>query len=657
MQSLDHQRLGDARGRLRANIRMTVADAGPAAIPSIAVTPPSRPRRRRVRFPLHEVHVARFGSFARATAYSACALASAAPCNVALTPMHPAFVYTAPSSAATASGSASALAAVSPSFQPISCHVSPANPFEAVPTSMSLPSALPSEGATDDAPARRPSIRSVKSTLAPSSSGQSSPQKLPTLSARSAGSSVYPPLLDPDTPVHIVTGSSNNHLLCLLVSSTGAYWNTVEVPLTQIPDKGEILGLHAFERATTFHFFDIVSGHMKASPSVGAAAVAKRSTALTNLIVAVTIIQESETGPKYSLHIYGARTVETTLERKLFALAADCQIIPLDYAPLHVSHLEYAAYGTSSRMGAHLFRRFTRIADEGKEVMAIAVCDEDGFIHVYTEVPSTRKFVEIEGIPPPASSDPPSAAMFTSSLEAQVNDQSVRFTVIAYGSGQLTVTLDWRDSETHHFDPSRRRVLSEPLCFTPITSVTWFEDAGRVHLLVSPACEPAFVLLNVSQLAAGEDKDTTSLTATCSRATLPLSDRFDSVVSAAVGNVLWNGSTQIVLGTYGQRLLLYDWDKETSLFHLVSMNKTAYPVLALYLTDINHDGVLELIAVSLFGIHVYQHDLDHVRARVEARLGLPVARAGEEEEDQPVLDQDVEDGTEMDAEVDGDSED
>ncbi|KAJ3373839.1 hypothetical protein GGF31_008724 [Allomyces arbusculus] len=622
---------------------MTTADAGLAAVPSVAVTPPSRPRRRRVRFPLHEVHVGRFGSFARATAYSACALASAAPCNLAMTPMHPAFVYTAPSSAATTGGSALALAAVSPSFQPISCHVSPANPFEALPTSTSLPntapasSSLPSDGAVDAVLSRRPSIRSVKSALAAGSSDQSSPQKSPTLSARSAGSSVYPSLLDPDTPMHIVTGSSNNHLLCLLASSTGAYWNTVEVPLSQIPEKGEILGLHAFERTTTFHFSDIVSGRMKASPSVGAVAAAKRSTALTNLIVAVTIIQESETGPKYSLHVYGALAVGTTLERKLFALAADCQVIPLDYAPLHVSHLE--------------------IADEGKEAMAIAVCDEDGIIHVYAEVPSTRKFVEIEGIPPPASSEPPSAAMFTSSLETQINEQLVRFTAVAYGSGQLTVTLDWRDSETHHFDPSRRRVFSESLCFTPITSVTWFEDAGHVHLLVTPACEPAFVLLNVSQLAASENKETASLTAACSRVTLPLSDRFDSVVSAAVGNVLWNGSTQIVLGTYGQRLLLYDWDKETSSFHLVSMNKTAYPVLALYLTDINRDGVFELVAVSLFGIHVYQHDLDHVRARVEARLGHPVAAAREEEEDQPVLDQDAEDVTEIGADIDGDFED
>ncbi|KAJ3362433.1 hypothetical protein GGF32_006079 [Allomyces javanicus] len=572
-----------------------------------------------------------------------------------MTPMHPAFVYTAPSSAATTGGSASALAAVSPSFQPISCHVSPANPFDAAPSTTSLPgtapvsSSLPSDGAADAALSRRPSIRSVKSALAVGGSDQSSPstaQKSPTLSARSAGSSVSPSLLDPDTPVHIVTGSSNNHLLCLLASSTGAYWNTVEVPLTQIPDKGEVLGLHAFERTTTFHFSDIVSGRMKASPSVGAAAVAKRSTALTNLIVAVTIIQESETGPKYSLHVYGALAVGTTLERKLFALAADCQVIPLDYAPLHVSHLE--------------------IADEGKEAMAIAVCDEDGIIHVYAEVPSTRKFVEIDGIPPPASSDPPSVAMFTSSLETQINEHSVRFTAVAYGSGQLTVTLDWRDPETHHFVPSRRRAFSEPLCFTPITSVTWFTDAGEVHLLVTPACEPAFVLLNVSQLAASETKEIASetkeiasLTATCSRVTLPLSDRFDSVVSAAVGNVLWNGSTQIVLGTYGQRLLLYDWDKETSSFHLVSMNKTAYPVLALSLTDINRDGVLELVAVSLFGIHIYQHDLDHVRARVEARLGLPVARAGEEEEYETVLDQDqdVEDGTEIDTEVDGASDD
>ncbi|KNE65177.1 hypothetical protein AMAG_10830 [Allomyces macrogynus ATCC 38327] len=624
---------------------MTVVDTGPAGVPSVAVTPPARPRRRRVRFPLHEVHVARFGSFARATAYSACALASAAPCNLTMTPMHPAFVYTAPSAAATTGGSASALAAVSPSFQPISCHVSPASPFEVAPTS-SLPStapaslSLPSDGAADAALARRPSIRSVKSALAVGGSGQSSPstaQKSPTLSARSAGSSVYPSLLDPDTPVHIVAGSSNNHLLCLLASSTGAYWNTVEVPLTQIPDKGEILGLHAFERTTTFHFSDIVSGRMKASPSVGAAAVAKRSTALTNLIVAVAIIQESETGPKYSLHVYGALAVGTTLERKLFALAADCQVIPLDYAPLHVSHLE--------------------IADEGKEAMAIAVCDEDGIIHLYAEVPSTRKFVEIDGILSPASSDPPSAAMFTASLETQINEQSVRFTAVAYGSGQLTVTLDWRNPETHHFVPSRRRVFSEPLCYTPITSVNCFAHAGEVHLLVTPACEPAFVLLNVSQLAASETKEASGLTAACSRVTLPLSDRFDSVVSAAVGNVLWNGSTQIVLGTYGQRLLLYDWDKETSSFHLVSMNKTAYPVLALYLTDINRDGVLELVAVSLFGLHVYQHDLDHVRARVEARLGLPIACAGEEEEEDTALDQDANDGTEMDAEVNGGSED
>ncbi|KAI9179955.1 hypothetical protein H9P43_005316 [Blastocladiella emersonii ATCC 22665] len=662
-------------------------------VPGSDHAPPASALPRLVPFPMHEIHVARFGGFARTTVFGSSGLRTAAPAVLPATPMHPAFVYT--SGVGSGSGpDAAALAAVSPSFQPISCHVSPVVPFDAAreaaaaaaagaaggpPSSASSGASLaarpvavtlplveePSAGAAFGAggtasttssllptatpsmapiPATAPStgvptvvwqataapVADAAVTLAPedvatggaAADQQRRPASAPGASresaravdaaaqdvpARSASTRGKPSVsrtsstaTDSGTGpsgeerLHVLSVSSNNHLLGIVAAS--GYWNTVEVPLGQLAEteSAAALAMHAFERHSMFNFADVVAG--KVRPARGPS-----RTGVSNVIVAVTVItnRASPDGPdessnsRHALHIYGASSNAPTLERKLFALAGDCQIIPLDYEPLQVGHIE--------------------IHHEGREPMAICVTDTAGELHLYAEVPSTRKFQAVE-----------TAAHFPDLVPQQsalthlttFEHRDARYLALGYGSGELQVVVDHRDSVTHTFDRSRQRTFQYPLFYTPITAIEFLvtkpggteqEDTReQLNLLIVAASEPALVFRGICADGSGWDA--------VEPHTLLLSDQFDSVLCACVARLRWTDGKrdQLLLGTYGQRVLMYDFDSISNQYQLVSVKKMAYPVHAMYHADMTGDGLRELVVASLYSLHILQHDMDEV---------------------------------------------
>ncbi|XP_074427492.1 KICSTOR complex protein kaptin isoform X2 [Larus michahellis] len=110
---------------------------------------------------------------------------------------------------------------------------------------------------------------------------------------------------------------------------------------------------------------------------------------------------------------------------------------------------------------------------------------------------------------------------------------------------------------------------------------------------------------------------------------LPASDQHDSVLCALVTDIDFDGSAEILLGTYGQELLCYKYDSPGQ-FRLVWTRRFPSPLLSMLYADLTADGVCELAVVCLKGLHVLQHSLEPTARQVLERLRRRARRRREE---------------------------
>lgn len=105
--------------------------------------------------------------------------------------------------------------------------------------------------------------------------------------------------------------------------------------------------------------------------------------------------------------------------------------------------------------------------------------------------------------------------------------------------------------------------------------------------------------------------------------TLPESDEFDCVTCTCIADVNWDGKNEIILGTYGQELLIFKGvflddtgNNSNSIdFQLMWRRSFASPLFAIEYLDLTNDGLKELAVASLSGLHVLQHNLDNAALR------------------------------------------
>ena len=105
---------------------------------------------------------------------------------------------------------------------------------------------------------------------------------------------------------------------------------------------------------------------------------------------------------------------------------------------------------------------------------------------------------------------------------------------------------------------------------------------------------------------------------------LPDSDQYDCVVCSYVSDVDWDGTNEILLGTYGQELLVYKLNKECNescnekLRATLGWTKSfAQPIYSINYVDLTNDGVRELIVASSKGLHVLQHKFAEITVRFQ----------------------------------------
>ncbi|CAH8620928.1 unnamed protein product [Dicrocoelium dendriticum] len=115
---------------------------------------------------------------------------------------------------------------------------------------------------------------------------------------------------------------------------------------------------------------------------------------------------------------------------------------------------------------------------------------------------------------------------------------------------------------------------------------------------------------------------------------------FDHVTCATVGDFTFDGKCEIVLGTFGQRLLFYQWTplddsgddgperKLKGSYSLLDQKSLIGPIHCLspplHLTD---DGLASLAVLTSRGLHIYRHKLDTIMHLLHARLSSLLERA------------------------------
>ncbi|CAH8436425.1 unnamed protein product [Heterobilharzia americana] len=140
---------------------------------------------------------------------------------------------------------------------------------------------------------------------------------------------------------------------------------------------------------------------------------------------------------------------------------------------------------------------------------------------------------------------------------------------------------------------------------------------NHINCLVCSAFEPSVVYRNIFE------PDSFGMQ---NQLPLPCSMDFDHVNCASVGDFNVDGKPEIILGTFGQRLLYYEWDcsyPESNDGHYVLKAQRELPGPVFSISpplDLIGEGPLSLAVLTSRGLHVFQHDIQHLIKEIHRRL-------------------------------------
>eukprot|EP01122_Echinamoeba_exundans_P013010 TRINITY_DN5606_c0_g1_i1.p1 TRINITY_DN5606_c0_g1~~TRINITY_DN5606_c0_g1_i1.p1 ORF type:complete len:543 (-),score=89.49 TRINITY_DN5606_c0_g1_i1:11-1639(-) len=483
--------------------------------------------------------------------------------------------------------------------------------------------------------------------------------------------------------------ASNKSLYCTQIeeASLGALeWRTIQLPL--IPEGADIISVDAFNQRSKGNppvigitlWAPNVSVAEAAGASGSSAGQSSNSVASSNTTpssaaaaaasaTSSATIGASNTEKSFYLYIYGAQCTDQDPWDKI---ASNRQIIKLDYVPFIMSHQE--------------------MDFPGGVAAVFLVSGSDNRLHLYKFVPESG-FHELLGSKylPTMTTNYPSSVI---SLDTEVFGN---MGVLAVGcqdgtvqaiSKQDGVTRQWSVSldgpisslkiyksaprqsapKTNHIEPSHHpliRSLQERIRETmkqQSTAPTAAPEYSQfeVNLIVGASIGYAIVFHNILEKGFSDYHF------------LPESDKNDAVLAVGLADADFDhdGHTEILVGTYGRKLLVYkeskgQQDKQQpqqpsqlpeqqppsaatsaplqdnsslqddgeqseaenstipvtdSAYRLVWQRQFIYPILDFLSDDWTGDGINDLVVCSKFGLHLMQPDLTTVKDKALRRL-------------------------------------
>ena len=183
------------------------------------------------------------------------------------------------------------------------------------------------------------------------------------------------------------------------------------------------------------------------------------------------------------------------------------------------------------------------------------------------------------------------------------NTKNRRITAIGFESGEILVFII--DLETNkiiqkHLAEVRGKGPITKLIFFPSKTEEEEENGKNLKLLALVSLSESIVFSNV--LEQGLDDF----------ATLPGSDLYDVQTCACISDLDFDGKDEIVIGTYGEVMLVYksvineelgveDWEQ-------VWKKDFTSPIHGIFETDLTQDGLKELFVTTINSVVIFQHD-------------------------------------------------
>lgn len=344
-----------------------------------------------------------------------------------------------------------------------------------------------------------------------------------------------------------------------------------EVVFTYIPSGAEIISIDSFNKSTSGDDF----------------------------VIGITIIKASnENNTETYLNIYSEW--EPNSEFNLESVAQNCLMLELDFIPYQLYH-------------SHIL--VNENDEETKEVVWL-LSGSDNKIHVFREDRLNHCYSQVEvDTYFPEFSDIPSVVMW---MDIRYNEEyTQRLTAYGCECGYMKLSV---------VDPQKREVMSSwnARFAGSVSSVHLFDryssvqcpsfleqekkklpEDPQINLLVTSTLQPSVVYMNVVQNGLS-----------CSHL-LPSSDEFDAVLCSCIADIDMDGEQEILLGTYGQEMLMYKYTSDA--WVLSGKHTFANPIHSVLYVDVTGDGVKELVVLSLRGVHILQHDPDTINEKLLSR--------------------------------------
>ncbi|ORX45716.1 hypothetical protein DM01DRAFT_1410918 [Hesseltinella vesiculosa] len=361
---------------------------------------------------------------------------------------------------------------------------------------------------------------------------------------------------------HLITASASE--LTVFISNDG-HWNCLCLDLGLFAGKSEVISIDAFETEDPDQDDQYLIFGM---------AVAEKADA------------ESENGsPSFTLRLYGHDTpVKGYLETSIASITESSQIIPLEYAPMQLTH--------------------TRIRYKGESRPAFLLALIDGSIQMYVQDQGSRQFERIiDDCPIPLFQkiyDQRAGVSFM-----HIYDRPDGGRVICTGGQRGELFLAFYDPD------GNEKKLYQSRVFSPVTSVQIFQprapntiDEDDLSLVVTSAIERATVYRSICTHGLSNSR------------VLPQSSQFDSVLCSHVADVDWDGEREILIGTYGRQLIIYKQVAGTQEYNILWRRQFAYPLYRIMHLDLNCDGLDELLVMTMYGVHILQPNLQKAKAKL-----------------------------------------
>ena len=395
-----------------------------------------------------------------------------------------------------------------------------------------------------------------------------------------------------------------------------------ELHLAGIPANARIMALDAF---TLLH-----SARRKARIIVALMNKRRAASDAVPLLQHAHLGQDEEPSNDWSINVYTA-----TMSLQQVLLESDFQILQTDFIPMQLSH-------TVARIDEQRRKVFLACGDDGAVHYFGQQSEGDRFDELAVVSSAANAFQNLPSTPIAFAASHPDRFAYSDNMWAAVCEKGTvhlgEFPASGFQQSRAEGDDDLDEEDEDEEDEedeeeyeggdvvssSRSDAVGESSLAAvssssaeddtvkgslqlegPLSCVCFHEvSSSRLDLIVGSALGNARVFFDVTNNGLKRS------------AVLPQSDCSDSVLCVQSCDVDCDGTREVVIGTYGCRVLVYSAQGDEEAYCLKSQRMFSHPVYTLDCVDVNLDGVKELVVGGLRGLHVLRPDLAAVAERL-----------------------------------------